>query len=126
VVLSELSVAFFLQMAIIIAACRVVGWIIKRLFDQPQVSGEMIAGVLLRPSLLGLLAPDVQAAIFPKDSRPILYVCAQLGVGLYMFLVGLDFRDDHFHLNARSEVVVSLSRPDASALFSARALSCGG
>ncbi|WP_349238510.1 cation:proton antiporter domain-containing protein [Sphingomonas faeni] len=61
----------------------------KRFFDQPQVIGEMIAGVILGPSLLGLLAPDVQAMIFPKDAKPVLYVCAQLGVGLYMFLVGL-------------------------------------
>lgn len=107
--LSELSVAFFLQIAVIVAACRVLGWVMKRFFDQPQVIGEMIAGVILGPSLLGLLTPDMQAAIFPKDAKPVLYVCAQLGVGLYMFLVGLGFRADHFRLNARSAVAVSLS-----------------
>ncbi|WP_421757439.1 cation:proton antiporter [Croceibacterium ferulae] len=85
------------------------GWIMKRFFDQPQVIGEMIAGVILGPSLFGLLAPDVQAMIFPADAKPILYVCAQLGVGLYMFLVGLGFRTDHFRLNARSAIAVSLS-----------------
>ncbi|KQN08123.1 cation:proton antiporter [Sphingomonas aurantiaca] len=107
--LSELSVAFFLQVFVIVAACRAMGWIMKRFFDQPQVIGEMIAGVILGPSLLGLLAPDVQAMIFPKDAKPVLYVCAQLGVGLYMFLVGLGFRTDHFRLNARSAVAVSVS-----------------
>lgn len=107
--LSELSIAFFLQLFVILAACRAMGWLMKRLFDQPQVIGEMIAGVLLGPSLLGLLAPDIQAAIFPKDTKSVLYVGAQLGVGLYMFLVGLGFRTDHFRLNAKSAVAVSLS-----------------
>jgi len=107
--LSELSVAFFLQVFVIVAACRAMGWIMKRFFDQPQVIGEMIAGVILGPSLFGLLAPELQAMIFPKDAKPVLYVCAQLGVGLYMFLVGLGFRADHFRLNARSAVAVSLS-----------------
>jgi Kef-type K+ transport system membrane component KefB len=107
--LPKLSVAFFLQLAVIIGACRLVGWIMKRFFDQPQVIGEMIAGVVLGPSLLGLLAPDVQATIFPKDSKAALYVCAQLGIGLHMFMVGLGFRTDHFRLNAKSAVAVSLS-----------------
>ena len=88
---AELSVAFFLQMAIIIAACRIVGWLAKRYLGQPQVVGEMIAGVILGPSLFGLVAPDLQAALFPKESRSILFVGAQLGVGFYMFLVGLGF-----------------------------------
>ncbi|WP_420142831.1 cation:proton antiporter [Sphingomonas sp.] len=106
---AELSVAFFLQMFVILAACRASGWIMKRLFDQPQVIGEMIAGVLLGPSLFGLLAPELQQAFFPKDTKSVLYVGAQLGVGLYMFLVGLGFRTDHFRLTARSAVAVSLS-----------------
>jgi Kef-type K+ transport system membrane component KefB len=107
--LPELSVAFFLQLFVIVGACRALGWVMKRFLDQPQVIGEMIAGVILGPSLLGLIAPDLQALIFPKESKPILYVCAQLGVGLYMFMVGLGFRTDHFRLNARSAVAVSLS-----------------
>ncbi|WP_295207798.1 cation:proton antiporter [uncultured Brevundimonas sp.] len=106
---AELSVAFFLQMAIIIAACRIVGWLAKRYLGQPQVVGEMIAGVILGPSLFGLLAPDLQAVLFPKESRSILFVGAQLGVGLYMFLVGLGFRRDHFRANARSAAAVSLA-----------------
>ncbi|WP_440848057.1 cation:proton antiporter [Sphingomonas sp. 22176] len=78
-------------------------------FDQPQVVGEMIAGVILGPSLFGLFLPDVQGMIFPKETKSILYVVAQLGVGLYMFMVGLGFRTDHFRLNAKSAVAVSLS-----------------
>lgn len=106
---AELSVAFFLQMAIIIAVCRLVGWLAKRYLGQPQVVGEMIAGVILGPSLFGLLAPDLQAALFPKEAKSILFVGAQLGVGLYMFLVGLGFRRDHFRANAKSAAAVSLA-----------------
>jgi Kef-type K+ transport system membrane component KefB len=106
---AQLSVAFFLQMLFIIGACRGVGWLAKRFLGQPQVVGEMIAGVILGPSLFGLLAPDLQAALFPKESKPILFVTAQLGVGLYMFIVGLGFRSVHFRSNARSAGAVSLS-----------------
>lgn len=106
---SELSILFFIQLAVIVAACRTVGWIARRYLGQPQVVGEMIAGVILGPSLFGLLAPDIQSMIFPEESRSILYVGAQLGVGLYMFLVGLGFRTDHFKQKARSAAAVSLS-----------------
>ncbi len=106
---AQLSVAFFLQMAIIIATCRIVGWAAKKYLGQPQVVGEMIAGVILGPSLFGLLAPDLQAALFPADSKDVLFVGAQLGVGLYMFLVGLGFQTEHFRSNARSAAAVSLS-----------------
>ena len=106
---SELSVVFFLQLLLILATCRGVGWLVKRFLGQPQVVGEMIAGVVLGPSLLGLLAPGLQDTLFPAASKPILYVVAQLGVGLYMFIVGLGFDREHFRSNARSAAAVSLS-----------------
>ena len=71
-------------MAVILGACRLVGALARRV-GQPQVVGEMIVGVLLGPSLLGFLFPEIQARIFPRDSLRVLYVGAQLGVGLYMF-----------------------------------------
>ncbi|WP_294390235.1 cation:proton antiporter [uncultured Sphingomonas sp.] len=103
----DYSVHFFLQLAVIILACRVVGWLGQKLLAQPQVVGEMIAGVLLGPSLLGLLWPQAQAALFPAETKNVLYVGAQLGVGLYMFLVGTTFRMDHFRAKARSAFSVS-------------------
>ena len=106
---AELSVIFFLELFIIVATARVVGWLGKRFLGQPQVVGEMIAGVILGPSLFGLLAPDLQAMLFPKDTKGILYVGAQLGVGLYMFLVGLGFDRSHFRSNVRSAGAVSVS-----------------
>jgi len=96
-------------MFVILAACRLCGWLVRRWLHQPQVIGEMIAGVILGPSLLGSLAPDVQQFLFPADSKPLLYAVAQTGIALYMFLVGLDFRSDDFRSNAPSAVAVSLS-----------------
>lgn len=66
-----------------------VGWAARRWFGQPQVVGEMLAGVLLGLSLFRLIAPSFQQALFPLESKPILFVGAQLGVGLYMFLVAV-------------------------------------
>jgi Kef-type K+ transport system membrane component KefB len=104
----ELSVAFFIQMFCILLVCRVVGALAQRL-GQPQVVGEMIAGVFLGPSLFGFFFPEVQAYIFPKESLKILYVGAQLGVGLYMFLIGVEFNTLTFMDRARSALSVSIA-----------------
>jgi Kef-type K+ transport system membrane component KefB len=95
-------------MAVILIVCRLVGMVAKKI-GQPQVVGEMIAGgdagaLAAGPALAGIRRPD-----FTKESRGILYAGAQLGVGLYMFLVGLEFRVDHFRLRARSAACVSIA-----------------
>ncbi|NBR84155.1 MAG: cation:proton antiporter [Proteobacteria bacterium] len=105
---SQLSVIFFLQMFVILAACRLVGLAARRV-GQPQVVGEMVAGVLLGPSLLGLLAPGVQRELFPPESLKVLFVTAQLGIGLYMFFVGIEFDTEVFRRQARSAAAVSLA-----------------
>ncbi len=105
----DYSIHFFVQLAIIIIACRVVGWLGQKFLAQPQVVGEMIAGVILGPSLFALLLPAVQNTIFPPDTKNILYVGAQLGVGLYMFLVGTTLQVGHFKSKARSAIGVSLA-----------------
>ena len=105
---AQLSVAFFLQMAIVLAACRLVGFVGRRL-GQPQVVGEMVAGVLLGPSLFGWLLPDLHARVFPAQSLQILYVGAQLGVGLYMFLVGVEFKTELLRSRLASALGVSVS-----------------
>jgi Kef-type K+ transport system membrane component KefB len=107
--IAQFSVVFFLQMFVILATCRLVGWIGQKYFHQPQVVGEMIAGVILGPSLFGLLLPELQTSLFPAEMKGILYVGAQLGVGMYMFLVGLGFRGDHFKSNLKSAAAVSIS-----------------
>jgi Kef-type K+ transport system membrane component KefB len=104
----QLSVAFFLQMFFILAVCRLVG-IAARKVGQPQVVGEMIAGVLMGPSFFGLFWPEWQHRLFPPDSLKTLYVGAQLGVGLYMFLVGVEFKTELFRSRARSAASVSVA-----------------
>src|SRR5687767_14412073 len=96
----ELSAAFFLQMCVVLLACRGVGAALRRC-GQPQVVGEMVAGVLLGPSLFGLLWPAAQQAVFPPASLDVLFVGAQLGVGCYMFLVGTEFDASLFAARAR-------------------------
>ncbi len=77
-----------LALAVIVVVARASGYVFSRL-GQPAVIGEVVGGILLGPSLLGRLAPDLQAALLPPEVAPFLGVHAQLGVILYMFLVGL-------------------------------------
>lgn len=104
----ELSVRFFLQAAVVLLACRIVGRLVRPL-GQPLVVAEMITGVLLGPSLLGWLAPRAQAWLFPPESLPVLYVVAQLGLVLYMFLVGLEFDPERLRGQARAAAAVSVA-----------------
>lgn len=104
---TQLSIIFFLQMALIIATCRAVGWLVRRYLGQPQVVGEMIAGVLLGPSVFGMVFPQFGALLFPEESRKLLYVVAQFGVGLYMFIVGMTFDRKEFASSARGATVVA-------------------
>ena len=69
----------------------------------------MIAGVLLGPSLFGLRGAGHPDVLFPPEIKGVLYVVAQFGVGLYMFLVGLGFRSDHFKANAHKAAAVSIA-----------------
>lgn len=102
---SDLAIHLFLQLAVILGFCRIAGFVFRYL-GQTQVVSEMIAGVLLGPSLLGLLAPGVQQFLFPTKltlavgastttithpSMLILYAMSQIGLVLYMFLIGLQF-----------------------------------
>jgi Kef-type K+ transport system membrane component KefB len=104
----ELSIRFFLQLAFILAVCRVVGLIARR-FGQPQVVGEMIAGVVMGPSLFGWLLPGAQSYLFPKASMGILYAASQIGLVLYMFLVGAEFQVDLIRQRMRSAASVSIA-----------------
>ena len=106
--LGELSVVFFLQMSVILVTCRIVG-ALARLCGQPQVIGEMVAGILLGPSLLGLFWPEAQRALFPPESIPTLYIVAQSGIALYMFIVGVDCDTQLLRGHLRSAVAVSLA-----------------
>ena len=104
----EISILFFLQLAVILGFCRMVGWLAARL-GQPQVVGEMIAGVILGPSVFGALAPGLQAALFPAASKPVLFAVCQVGLSVFMFLVGVEFDVGLIRSRLRSAAAVSLS-----------------
>jgi Kef-type K+ transport system membrane component KefB len=104
----DLSVLFFLQIVIILAACRVVGYLGTKI-GQPQVVGEMIAGVVLGPSLFGLIAPALHEQVFPKESRSLIYAVAQVGLVLYMFIIGLEFDVNLIRSKIKSAALVSAS-----------------
>ena len=70
---------------------------------------EMVAGVVLGPSLFGALLPGWHAALFPKPSMTILFAVAQLGLAMYMFLVGVEFRSDLFRQRVPSALSVSVA-----------------
>ncbi len=104
----QLAIHFFFQIAVILLVCQVVG-IAGRRAGQPQVVSEMIAGVLLGPSLLGLFWPDVSKALFPPETLRVLFPVSQLGLAIYMFVVGLEFRLDIVQKQARAAVAVSIA-----------------
>lgn len=78
-----------LALAVVIVTARAVGAMFK-LVGQPVVIGEVVGGILLGPSFLGLHLPEVSAYLFPVSALPFLGVIAQLGVIFYMFVVGLE------------------------------------
>src|ERR1044072_9517019 len=111
----HLAIQFFIQLAVILLFCRLVGAIALRL-GQPQVVAEMLAGVLLGPSLFGLLWPNAQHWLFPwdsaqkmRDTQSYLFPASQLGLALYMFVVGMEFRVDIVRRKLKSSISVSVA-----------------
>ena len=85
----ELAAIVFLDIAIVVTVARLVGSLFKRI-RQPAVVGEIMAGIALGPSLLGLFPGHLPTRIFPTDVRPYLSIFAQLGLIIFMFIVGLE------------------------------------
>jgi len=79
------------QLAVILATARVLALLLRQL-GQPPVIGEMIAGIVLGPIVFGALAPAWQAAIFPRDQLAGLDALSQIGLVLFMFIVGAELR----------------------------------
>lgn len=95
-----------LQLLVIILAARAIGAVFLRI-GQPAVVGEMLAGILLGPSLLGLILPQAQAFLFPAASLGALSLLSQVGVILFMFVVGIEVDLQHLRKKAQAAVLVS-------------------
>jgi Kef-type K+ transport system membrane component KefB len=96
----------FLQLIVIVLATRCVGTFFSTI-GQPSVIGEMAAGLLLGPSLLGWAWPDGYQLIFPTESFGMLKMLSQIGVCLYLFVVGMELDVEHLRHRAYRAVVVS-------------------
>jgi Kef-type K+ transport system membrane component KefB len=103
-----LAAFFFLQLAVIVFVCRLVGWAAKYV-GQPQAVAEMMAGFLIGPSFFGWAAPDWQATLFPAEAMRPLYICSQIGLVLFMFVVGLEFDTGLLTRHARRALSVSIA-----------------
>jgi Kef-type K+ transport system membrane component KefB len=104
----QLALQFLLQLAVILIACKAIGALMPRI-GQPKVIGEIIAGILLGPSLFGLLAPSAQAALFPPASFGVLAAASQIGVVLYMFVVGMHLHTNFIKQAYRGAMLISLA-----------------
>lgn len=104
--LQEPLTRLLLQLIVILAATRAVGGLFRRI-GQPPVIGEMLAGILLGPSLLGSISPATLRFLFPPDSLGALRLLSQIGVILFMFVVGLDLQRSHLKNRTHTAILVS-------------------
>jgi len=95
-----------LILVVVIVAGRAIG-LLFLVFQQPSVIGEVVAGILLGPSLLGRIAPEVSTYLLPPSVVPLLGVIAQLGIILYMFKVGLELNLDLLQKQVHAMVAIS-------------------
>src|SRR5215469_9387075 len=97
-----------LDLAVIIAAGSLLARVVAR-YGQPPVIGEIIAGILLGPTLLGRLPGHLSTRLFPLEARPFLTVLADVGLVLFMFTVGFELDRGHMRRFRSATAIVSLS-----------------
>ncbi len=97
---------FILQLLLIIVASQLCGYLVKKI-GQPAVMGEIIAGILLGPSLMGSLLPHFSAFVFPKASLGNLQILSQVGLILFMFVIGMEL--DRSTLKSKASTALFIS-----------------
>ena len=119
----ELTKRLFLQIVIILCVTQVVVRISRRFLGQTDVAGEILAGIVLGPSLLGALAPNFSATVFHASTSSIFVGLAQLALVLLMFQIGMEFQFSSSLGNAKKSIIaISLTGivvPFALGYFSA-------
>jgi Kef-type K+ transport system membrane component KefB len=95
-----------MQIIVIIAVAGLFGRLFRKM-NQPPVMGEMIAGIIMGPSVLGLFFPDAMAFLFPKSSLETLRLLSQIGVVLFMFVVGMELNIQHVRQKGSTAVMIS-------------------
>jgi Kef-type K+ transport system membrane component KefB/nucleotide-binding universal stress UspA family protein len=101
-----IPILVLLEVLIVIALSRLVG-LAFRAIKQPQVIGEIVAGIMLGPSLLGLVAPDLGTALFPAEAVPFLNVLSEVGLIFFMFLIGLELNPKYLKNNLDVAILTS-------------------
>ncbi|HRI72293.1 MAG TPA: cation:proton antiporter, partial [Polyangium sp.] len=95
-----------LQIATVVTLSRIIGFLLRRI-GQPMVIAEIAAGICLGPSLLGWLAPGAMDTVFPRTSMSILSMLSQVGLVLFMFLIGLELDPKLLKNRGRTSIVIS-------------------
>jgi Kef-type K+ transport system membrane component KefB len=103
---AQTNVRVLVSLAVVIGAARAAGWAISKV-GQPRVHGEILAGIILGPSVLGQLFPGLMDYLFPPEVVSGLKVLAQLGLVLFMFLIGLELDLDKLRGHGHRAFVIS-------------------
>lgn len=103
---AEAITRLLLSLPVVILACRAGAWVLRRV-GQPPVVGEIAAGILLGPSLLGQLWPQAREYLFPSGVIDHIEALGQLGLLAFMFLIGLELDLGHLRGNGRAAVAIS-------------------
>lgn len=98
----------FLQLAIILGASWLASYVVRRLYE-PPVIGQMLAGVVVGPSVFGAIAPHWQQLVFPLHSLDVIHLLGQIGVAVYMFMVGAGLNLTAVRSQWRTAVSVSVA-----------------
>jgi Kef-type K+ transport system membrane component KefB/nucleotide-binding universal stress UspA family protein len=108
-------VLVLVEVLLVIGLSRLMG-LVCRAFKQPLVIGEIIAGIMLGPSLFGLVAPNLATALFPAETLPFLNVLSQVGLIFFMFLIGLEL--DPKYLKGNLDIAILTSHVSILVPFS--------